>query len=271
MYDAAYRKKSSLEIILMKFKRLRSAQAVNAARRARGNDIAAPGMKAPQNRSDEPGFNKRTVWKYEQRTLDSGSRRKARGRVVGAQLVALLSSKLFTGHSVPMTDPHHLDSLLSDMTPSRNRSASNGRSTRSHIRERMTDLDAQVLALEQAPEAVRLERQDLQTRLDAYKYPILTLPIEITSEIFVHFLPPYPERPPALGLSSPHILGHICRTWREIAFSTPRLWRAINLSLPTKSPTKALDLLRTWVSRSKDCPLSISLKSFTRQLDIDFI
>ncbi|KAJ7280825.1 hypothetical protein C8J57DRAFT_1563981 [Mycena rebaudengoi] len=146
-----------------------------------------------------------------------------------------------------------------------------GALTRSHIWERMTDLDAQILALEQALDAVRLERQDPQTRLDAYKYPILTLPIEITSEIFVHFLPPYPERPPAIGLFSPEFLGQICRAWREIALSTPRLWQAIELSPPTRSPTKALDLLRTWVSRSKNCPLSISLQSSTRLLQIDFI
>ncbi|KAJ7280592.1 hypothetical protein C8J57DRAFT_104715 [Mycena rebaudengoi] len=170
-----------------------------------------------------------------------------------------------------MTDPDHLDSLLSDTTRSRNRSASNGRSTRSNIRGRISELDARILALEEALAAVRLERQDLQTRLDAYKYTILTLPTEITSEIFVHFLPPYPERPPAIGLSSPHILGQICRTWREIALSTPRLWRAINLSLPTKSPTMALDLVRTWLSRSKNCPLSISLQCSTGQLDVDAI
>ncbi|KAJ7262370.1 hypothetical protein C8J57DRAFT_453342 [Mycena rebaudengoi] len=135
----------------------------------------------------------------------------------------------------------------------------------------MTGLDAQILALEKAPDAVRLERQDLQTRLDAYKYPILTLPTEITSEIFVHFLPPYPERPPVTGLFSPEFLCQICRTWREIALSTPQLWRAIELNLPTKSPTWALDLLRTWVSRSKDCALSISLQSSTRLLSINFI
>ncbi|KAJ7275649.1 hypothetical protein C8J57DRAFT_1177321 [Mycena rebaudengoi] len=172
-----------------------------------------------------------------------------------------------------MTNPDRNSPPLSDTTPSRNRSASDGRSTRSHIRERMSDLDAQILALEQAPDAVRLERQDLQTRLDAYKYPILTLPTEITSEIFVHFLPPYPECPPVTGLFSPEFLRQICRTWREIALSTPQLWRAIQLRLPTTSPTKALDLLRTWVSRSKDCPLSISLHGFTGTplLDIDVI
>ncbi|KAJ7280877.1 hypothetical protein C8J57DRAFT_1711835 [Mycena rebaudengoi] len=109
-----------------------------------------------------------------------------------------------------MTNPHHLDSPLSDTTRSRNRSASNGRSTPSDsIRERIPDLD---VALELA--TAGLEQQDLQTRLDAYKNPILTLPTEMTSEIFVHFLPPYPERPPAIGLFSPEILGQICRTWR---------------------------------------------------------
>jgi hypothetical protein len=119
-------------------------------------------------------------------------------------------------------------------------------------------LDARILALEQSLVATKLERQDLQTRLDAYKYPILTLPIEITSEIFVHFLPPYPERPPATELSSPHILGQICRTWREIAFGTPRLWRA--LELRDGSSTMALELLGTWLSRAKNCPLSICLE-----------
>ncbi|KAJ7280820.1 hypothetical protein C8J57DRAFT_1057278, partial [Mycena rebaudengoi] len=97
------------------------------------------------------------------------------------------------------------------------------------------------------------------------------LPTEITSEIFVRFLPPYHERPPATGLSSPTFLSQICWTWREIAFCTPQLWRAIELNLPTKFPIMALKLLRTWVSRSKDCPLSISLKSSTWLLEADFI
>ncbi|KAJ7231014.1 hypothetical protein C8J57DRAFT_966010, partial [Mycena rebaudengoi] len=76
------------------------------------------------------------------------------------------------------------------------------------------------------------ERQDLQTCLDAYKYPILTLPTEITSGIFVHFLPPYPQCTPATGLSSPELPCQICRVWREIALGTPQLWRAIELRLP---------------------------------------
>ncbi|KAJ7280883.1 hypothetical protein C8J57DRAFT_1464252 [Mycena rebaudengoi] len=68
------------------------------------------------------------------------------------------------------------------------------------------------------------------------------------------------------GITHPDLLGVA-----QIALSTPRLWRAIKLCPPTMSPTKALDLLRAWVSRSKDCPLSISLQCSTWQLKVDFI
>ncbi|KAJ7257123.1 hypothetical protein C8J57DRAFT_1009053, partial [Mycena rebaudengoi] len=89
----------------------------------------------------------------------------------------------------------------------------------------------------------------------------LTLPVESTSEIFIHFLPDYPERPPITGLLFPALLGQICRKWREIAFDTPRLWRAINIYLSGERITVLdvqLDVLTTWLSRSKNCSLSLS-------------
>jgi hypothetical protein len=42
----------------------------------------------------------------------------------------------------------------------------------------------------------------------------LTLPNEIVSEIFVHFVPPYPESPAFTGILSPATLSQICRQWR---------------------------------------------------------
>ncbi|KAJ7286589.1 hypothetical protein C8J57DRAFT_1664817 [Mycena rebaudengoi] len=136
------------------------------------------------------------------------------------------------------------------------------RSTRSAARARIWELDTQILELERALAAARLERQDLfETHLAPYKYPILTLPFEITSEIFLHFIPFYPERPDPCGIESPARLGQICRTWREIAISTPRLWRAINLDLDQTPATHILqlDILSTWLARSKNSPLSISM------------
>ncbi|KAK6991775.1 F-box domain-containing protein [Favolaschia claudopus] len=128
------------------------------------------------------------------------------------------------------------------------------------------ELEAQVLALERSLSSLRAARNIVQQRLHSYKYPVLTLPNEIVAEIFLHFLPPYPEVPPLLGDLSPLHFTHICRQWRDIACNTPQLWTAIDLNprnvdnLPiTLEGTLALTGL--WVSRSGHCPLSIRMGS----------
>ncbi|KAJ7149545.1 hypothetical protein C8R46DRAFT_1198600 [Mycena filopes] len=94
-------------------------------------------------------------------------------------------------------------------------------------------------------------------------YPVLTLPPEIVSEIFVSFLPSYPEPPPKTGLLSPYLLCQICRQWRAIAASTPDLWRAIPLNLSRASSqafaAAQIELADTWLARSGTRPLSIRL------------
>ncbi|KAJ7259423.1 hypothetical protein C8J57DRAFT_1185214 [Mycena rebaudengoi] len=124
------------------------------------------------------------------------------------------------------------------------------------VRARISELDARILALEASLAAARGEREDLQSRLDDYKYPILTLPDEITADIFIAFLPGYPDCPPMSGLYSPALLGQICQNWREIAFDTPWLWRAIELYIWNEYSFEALT---TWLSRSGSCSLSLSL------------
>ncbi|KAJ7473972.1 hypothetical protein FB451DRAFT_283145 [Mycena latifolia] len=94
--------------------------------------------------------------------------------------------------------------------------------------------------------------------------PLLALPPELVAEIFVHFLPSYPERPPPSGLVSPLLLCLVCRQWRDIALSTPTLWRAIQIDLNESGSQEMMDwklqILSTWLSRSGDCPLSVSLR-----------
>lgn len=137
-------------------------------------------------------------------------------------------------------------------------------SARAARRARLAKLDSEIKALE-----LVLSKDKKRTRA---KYPVLTLPNEIVSEIFTHVLPEYPHRPPAAGLSSPTLLSHICRQWREIALSTPTLWRAISISLRNQNthsmPTRTnqslasqLCLLETWLARSRSCPLSIMITS----------
>ncbi|KAJ7649909.1 hypothetical protein FB45DRAFT_1075694 [Roridomyces roridus] len=66
----------------------------------------------------------------------------------------------------------------------------------------------------------------LQQQLNAERDPIASLPLEISSEIFLHCLPPrskgYPleyARPRAH--LAPLLLLNICNTWTNIALSTP--------------------------------------------------
>ncbi|KAJ7720927.1 hypothetical protein B0H16DRAFT_1386558, partial [Mycena metata] len=97
-------------------------------------------------------------------------------------------------------------------------------SQRTADRTRIAVIKAKILELERLLSSLNEEKDILQDRLDAYTYPVLTLPNEIVSEIFIHFLPVYPKTPPMIGRSSPNVLGQICRRWREIAFGTPALW-----------------------------------------------
>ncbi|KAJ7620664.1 hypothetical protein B0H17DRAFT_1113604 [Mycena rosella] len=101
------------------------------------------------------------------------------------------------------------------------------------------------------------ERPEIQAPCDTQPYPVLKLPPEIVSEIFEHFLPGYPEFIPTDGILSPFLLCRICRQWRQIALSTPTLWRSIQID-DTESDDQ-LEHLKTWLARSGDCPLAISI------------
>ncbi|KAJ7028558.1 hypothetical protein C8F04DRAFT_1119087 [Mycena alexandri] len=136
-------------------------------------------------------------------------------------------------------------------------------------RIRAADLDAQIFELERSLCAIRAQKALVQKRLDSYKYPVLTLPNEIISEIFVHFLPVYPACPPLTGVLSPTNLTQICRKWRELALATPLLWRAIqlafNLYIPLERQIRKIDMCDMWLSMSGRCP--ISFMGYSSSLD----
>ncbi|KAJ7258956.1 hypothetical protein C8J57DRAFT_968668, partial [Mycena rebaudengoi] len=54
----------------------------------------------------------------------------------------------------------------------------------------------------------------------------------------------------------------ICRQWRDIALGTPRLWSAIEIKIHSDDPnffSARVDRLHAWLTRSKTCPLSLSV------------
>ncbi|KAK7014320.1 F-box domain-containing protein [Favolaschia claudopus] len=130
------------------------------------------------------------------------------------------------------------------------------------------ELEAQIAVLISSISELHAAKQRVQQRLDSYRYPVLTLPTEIIGEIFLRFLPPYPKPPPPTGILSPTSLTQICRQWRNIALSTPALWRAINVDPAAITAYQWMQaeytasLLQLWLERSSPYPLSIRVVKF---------
>ncbi|KAK6977977.1 F-box domain-containing protein [Favolaschia claudopus] len=123
---------------------------------------------------------------------------------------------------------------------------------------RIFELEAQIATLRSSIEVLSAAQWSAQERLDSYKYPVLTLPNEIVSEIFQHSLPPYPTPLSLVGASVPTSLTQICRKWREVAHSTPSLWRSIELNGCTGDHQKQVVFMAgIWLERSGSIPLSI--------------
>ncbi|KAK7040828.1 hypothetical protein VNI00_009424 [Paramarasmius palmivorus] len=95
------------------------------------------------------------------------------------------------------------------------------------------------------------------------------LPQDVLSEIFLQCLPK--NRLPLNSIAeAPLLLTRVCRSWRSIALSTPRLWRAIHLAPPGISRRPVDDRyrakvntltegLKVWLERARRVPLTISI------------
>ncbi|KAJ7181143.1 hypothetical protein C8R46DRAFT_1211412 [Mycena filopes] len=101
------------------------------------------------------------------------------------------------------------------------------------------------------------ERIAIQESLDSIVYPILTIPCEITVEIFVNCLPGRPNSPS--GRVAPMLLGRICRQWRIIACSTPRLWAALRAVFYNPIRPRFRALLCEWLRRARAGPAYLDL------------
>ncbi|KII84540.1 hypothetical protein PLICRDRAFT_352124 [Plicaturopsis crispa FD-325 SS-3] len=100
---------------------------------------------------------------------------------------------------------------------------------------------------------------EIQKRADN-SCPISLLPVEILAEIFSLCSPgdfdryhsPHPH-------SAPLVFCLVCRFWREAAVSTPALWSHIRVASSGPSHSPSPEWIRTWLSRSGSCPLTVVL------------
>ncbi|KAF7328821.1 F-box domain-containing protein [Mycena venus] len=93
-----------------------------------------------------------------------------------------------------------------------------------------------------------------QRQLNTMRDPVARLPFEISSEIFVQSLAPFPK-PGASHV--PMLLLNICNGWSAIALSTPTLWAAMHIASPCSEGIE--ELLLVWIEPARNRPLSILL------------
>ncbi|KAK6977515.1 hypothetical protein R3P38DRAFT_3236922 [Favolaschia claudopus] len=85
------------------------------------------------------------------------------------------------------------------------------------------------------------------------------LPQDVLEGIFAACLPL--ERNPTMSAAQvPLLLGRICSTWRTVAFSMPKLWAALHVSLAfIASRTVRKVAMLDWLERSAPLPLNLSM------------
>ncbi|KAJ7757803.1 hypothetical protein DFH07DRAFT_459517 [Mycena maculata] len=118
--------------------------------------------------------------------------------------------------------------------------------------------DPRRIRIAQIDEKIAQLQAERHALIASFTFPVITLPVEITSEIFVRCLSDNP-----LDYSTTEVavvLGHVCRRWRDIALSIPCLWAGWSLAIDRGTSLQQICAgIKLWLSRSKDRPLSIRL------------
>ncbi|KAJ7701449.1 hypothetical protein B0H17DRAFT_1045458 [Mycena rosella] len=143
-------------------------------------------------------------------------------------------------------------------------------------------VDAQIDELDVLVRQLKGKRASLQTRIDvhaALMSPFRRIPQDVLGEIFSACLPTMHNALIDPG-EAPMLLGRICRHWRDVAYSTPRLWSSLHIppvtgrfeQLDSHDPPNIDDRLEkfveAWLDRSASCPLSISISRGPYDSDI---
>ncbi|KAF8187226.1 hypothetical protein K438DRAFT_1545995, partial [Mycena galopus ATCC 62051] len=88
---------------------------------------------------------------------------------------------------------------------------------------RKTQIQSEIRRYKSYIADLEAQERSLDTELDLRVYPVLTLPNEVVSLIFVHCLPDHDRVRPS-PRRAPLLVAQICTLWREIALSTGQLW-----------------------------------------------
>ncbi|ESK90582.1 hypothetical protein Moror_4251 [Moniliophthora roreri MCA 2997] len=143
----------------------------------------------------------------------------------------------------------------------------------SKIQELLDEPEKRLEALEAEISRLQSQREELKFFIDNHRSllsPIRRISTDILREVFMRCLPE--DYLPTNDIcEAPLLLTSICRSWHEVAISTPRLWNRIHISLRYPlSPVNnffrswmqtSSEGLKLWLERSGKVPLTLSLRT----------
>ncbi|KAJ7634701.1 hypothetical protein FB45DRAFT_472308 [Roridomyces roridus] len=149
-------------------------------------------------------------------------------------------------------------------------------------RQRIQGLNDKIAEMQKAIDKVAAERDSIGSYVQPHEdllSPIRRIPAEVMSEIFVACLPTH-RNCVMSAREAPILLGRICSAWRTLSHATPRLWSSLHIVDHAERPREPGNLgqwqvafsdddprfamvpgvVQTWLARSGQCPLSISVR-----------
>ena len=142
--------------------------------------------------------------------------------------------------------------------------------------DEMKAIEQEIATLEARVVNLKAQRMDLEKRCavgEALLAPIRKIPMEILEEIFVQSIPRLfldgilvelghaNVGPLDLFEEHPHDartrLGAVCRKWRNVTETAPRVWSTISLDRPLPPDIGIVD---KWLRRSRSCPLDLYIR-----------
>ena len=124
-------------------------------------------------------------------------------------------------------------------------------------KEKIAENEAALRAMQQDIRMLQSKRYELFEDFNNTSRIMALLSPEILSDIFIAAC--MPSDVDFSSVPTQFVIGRVCKSWRRIAWSTPRLWSIVSIRLVESRYNTQRVLLEDWLRRSGDCPLFISL------------
>lgn len=127
------------------------------------------------------------------------------------------------------------------------------------VRERVEDLECQHSQLSELLTLTQSQLRDVASQIKSLKSilsAVRKLPLEVLGEIFLRVTPTSKTRPSSYQKALVK-LPLVCRTWRDAAYLTPRLW--CEIWIRADAPSISYQYLSAWASRSGSLPKNLEI------------